>query len=116
MLRYMLIAKLHRATVTECDLNYVGSIEIDEELLDLSGMRPSERVDVYDITNGARLTTYIIKGERGSGKIGINGAAARRVHEGDRIIVVNYGLLDETEIEKHTPKIILLDEHNRPVG
>ncbi len=116
MLRYMLISKLHRATVTECDLNYNGSIEIDEELLDLSGICPSERVDVYNINNGARFTTYVIKGRRGSRKIGLNGAAARMAHKGDRIIIVNYGLLDENEIKTHSPKIILMDEENRPVG
>jgi len=113
MLRQILLAKLHRATVTECDLNYNGSIKIDEELLEKSGMREFERVDVFDITNGNRFSTYIIVGERGSGVIGINGAAARLVQVGDKVIVMNYGIMDETEIENHKPCIILLNDNNK---
>ncbi|HOI02470.1 MAG: aspartate 1-decarboxylase [Candidatus Cloacimonadota bacterium] len=113
MLRQILLAKLHRATVTECDLNYNGSIKIDEELLEKSGMREFEQVDVFDITNGNRFSTYIIVGERGSGVIGINGAAARLVQVGDKVIVMNYGIMDETEMENHKPCIILLNDNNK---
>lgn len=115
MLRYILMSKLHRGTVTECDLNYNGSIKIDEALLDLCGMKEFERVEVFNINNGARFSTYIIKGERGSGMIGINGAAARMAQNGDKVIVINYGLMDESEIATHQPKIVVLDENNRPI-
>jgi len=114
MLRYILMSKLHRGTVTECDLNYNGSIKIDANLLDLSGMKEFERVEVFNINNGARFSTYIIKGERGSGMIGINGAAARMAQNGDKVIVINYGLMDDAEIAAHQPRIVVLDDHNRP--
>ncbi|MCB5279622.1 MAG: aspartate 1-decarboxylase [Candidatus Cloacimonetes bacterium] len=113
MLRQILLSKLHRATVTECDINYNGSIKIDEELLEASGMQESERVEVFNITNGARFSTYIIKGKRGSGMIGINGAAARLAHVGDLIIVINYGLMDNNEMQNHKPKIVILDGNNK---
>ncbi|MFA7452118.1 MAG: aspartate 1-decarboxylase, partial [Candidatus Cloacimonadales bacterium] len=113
MLRQILLSKLHRATVKECDINYNGSIKIDEELLEASGMQEFERVEVFNITNGNRFSTYIIKGERGSGMIGINGAAARLAHEGDRIIVINYGMLDAAELATHKPRILILNENNR---
>jgi aspartate 1-decarboxylase len=115
MLRHILLSKLHRGTVTECDLNYNGSIKIDEALLEQSGMREFERVEVFNINNGARFSTYIIKGERNSGTIGINGAAARMAHPGDKVIVINYGLADDHEMDGHTPRIIVLDGQNRPV-
>ena len=113
MLRQILLSKLHRATVKECDINYNGSIKIDEELLEASGMQEFERVEVFNITNGNRFSTYIIKGERGSGMIGTNGAAARLAHEGDRIIVINYGMLDAAELATHKPRILILNENNR---
>lgn len=116
MLRYKLLSKLHRATVTECDLNYNASIQIDSELLELSGMREFERVEIWDVDNGARFSTYIIAAEAGSRKISINGAAARKVHVGDRIIVVNYGLMDDAEMLEYQPKVIILDENNDPVN
>ncbi len=115
MLRYILLSKLHCGTITECDLNYNGSIKIDEELLEISGMREFERVDIFDINCGARFHTYIIKGERGSGVIGVNGAAARLVEPGDKVIIMCWGLVDEAEIEYHQPKIILLNDDNKPV-
>ncbi|MCB5224170.1 MAG: aspartate 1-decarboxylase [Candidatus Cloacimonadaceae bacterium] len=115
MLRYKLLSKLHRATVTECDLNYNASIQIDSELLELSGMREYERVEIWDVDNGARFSTYIIAAEPGSRKISINGAAARKVHIGDRIIVVNYGLMDDAEMLAYQPKVIILDANNDPV-
>ncbi|MCB5261799.1 MAG: aspartate 1-decarboxylase [Candidatus Cloacimonetes bacterium] len=113
MLRQILLSKLHRATVKECDLNYNGSIKIDEALLEASGMHEFERVDVFNISNGARFSTYIIKGEKGSGMIGINGAAARLAQEGDKVIVVNYGMLDEHELATHKPCIVVLGTDNK---
>lgn len=113
MLRQILLSKLHRATVKECDLNYNGSIKIDEALLEASGMREFERVEVLNVSNGARFSTYIIKGERDSGMIGINGAAARLAQVGDKVIVVNYGMLDESELATYQPRIIVLDDDNR---
>ena len=113
MLRQILLSKLHRATVKECDLNYNGSIKIDEALLEASGMQESERVEIFNISNGARFSTYIIKGERGSGMVGINGAAARLAQGGDKVIVVNYGMLDEQELSTHEPCIVVLGEDNR---
>lgn len=115
MLRHILLSKLHRGTVTECDLNYNGSIKIDEDLLDLAGMREFERVEIFNVNNGARFSTYIIKGERGSGDISINGAAARLAHPGDKVIVINYGILDEAELKNHRPNVIVLDDNNKPV-
>lgn len=112
MLRQILLSKLHRATVKECDLNYNGSIKIDEILLEASGMREFERVDVFNISNGARFSTYIIKGERGSGMVGINGAAARLAQVGDKVIVVNYGMLDEHEQSTHKPTVVVLGADN----
>ncbi len=112
MLRQILLAKLHRGTVKECDINYNGSIKIDEALLEASGMQEFERVEVFNITNGARFSTYIIKGERGSGMIGINGAAARLAHEGDKIIVICYGMMDDKEMAAHKLRIVILNEDN----
>ncbi len=113
MLRQILLAKLHRATVKQCDINYNGSIEIDEALLEASGMQEFEKVEVFNITNGARFSTYIIKGKKGSGMIGINGAAARLAQEGDKVIVVNYGMLDEQEMIAHKPRIVVLGKDNK---
>ncbi|MDD2332445.1 MAG: aspartate 1-decarboxylase [Candidatus Cloacimonetes bacterium] len=113
MLRQKLLAKLHRATVTLCDLNYNGSISIDEDLLDATGMQEFERVEIYNINNGARFSTYIIKAPRGSGEIGINGAAARKAQIGDKVIIINYGLMDEDEMKSQRPKIVVLDAKNK---
>ncbi len=112
MLRQILLSKLHRATVTECDINYNGSIKIDAALLEASGMHEFEKVEIFDINNGARFSTYIILGERGSGEISINGAAARMVQIGDKIIIINYGMLDEAEMQSHKPTIVVLGEAN----
>jgi aspartate 1-decarboxylase len=109
----MFNAKLHRATVTECDLNYEGSISIDESLIKAAGMLPYEKVDIYNINNGERFSTYIIPAESGSGKIGLNGAAARLCSVGDKIIIVSYKIVASEDILKHKPKIILLDENNK---
>jgi len=111
--RYFLKCKIHRATVTQADLNYVGSITIDEDLLDAAGMAEFENVHVLDITNGNRIETYIIKGERGSGEICINGAAAHLINEGHLVIIVAYCVLNETEVDSHKPIIVHVDEQNK---
>lgn len=115
MLRQILLSKLHRATVTECDINYNGSISIDEDLLDLCGMREFERVEVFNINNGARFSTYVILGKRGSGEIGINGAAARLAQVGDKVIIINYAMMEDAEIAVHKPNIVVLNEDNQPI-
>src|ERR687883_1279817 len=115
MLRTMFKSKIHRATVTEADLHYVGSVTIDAELLDAADLLPGELVHIVDITNGARLETYVIEGERGSGVIGINGAAAHLVHPGDLVIIISYGQMDETEAKSYLPKVVHVDAANRVV-
>ncbi len=112
----MLKAKLHRATVTQADLHYEGSITIDKDLMEQAGILLHERVEVLDITNGARLATYVIEGERGSGIIGINGAAAHLVKTGDLVIICAYSAMSEEEAQNHDPVILLLDENNRVKG
>ena len=107
----MLRAKLHRGTVTDADLNYEGSISIDPKLYKAAGMLEYEKVDVLNITNGARLTTYIINGKEG--EICLNGAAARLAHKGDKVIICTYCTLDLDEAENHKPNVILLDENNK---
>jgi len=97
MLRPMLVGKIHRATVTEANLHYVGSITVDEDLLEAADLLAGQQVDVVDVTNGARLTTYLIAGERGRGVVGINGAAAHHIHPGDIVIIIGYGLLEDAE-------------------
>lgn len=116
MILTMLKAKLHRATVTQADLDYEGSITIDMDLLEESGILVNEQVDVLDITNGARLTTYAIEGERGSGVIGINGAAAHLIKTGDLVIICAYAQMDEQEAKAHKPTVLLLNEHNKVKG
>jgi len=113
MQRMMLLAKLHRVTVTEADLNYEGSCGIDEDLLDAANMREFEQIELYNINNGERFSTYIIKAQRGSGAISLNGAAARKAHVGDPLIICTYGMINEDEIMRHQPKIILVDESNQ---
>jgi aspartate 1-decarboxylase len=109
----MFHAKIHRATVTEADLHYEGSITIDHDLLDSAGIKVYERVDVLDITNGHRLTTYTLPGERGSGEIKMNGAAAHLIQPGDLIIVIAYGEFEEHELEDYRPTVVLVDAKNR---
>jgi aspartate 1-decarboxylase len=106
MLRVMLKSKIHRATITGSDLHYVGSITLDADLLEAADMLEHEQVHVLDIDNGARFETYTIAGERGSGVVQINGAAARLVHEGDPIIVISYAHYDETELERYQPRVV----------
>lgn len=116
MLIEMMYAKLHRATVTDANLNYVGSITIDEDLLDLAHLCEYQKVDVVDINNGERFSTYIIKGKRGGKEFCLNGAAARKVAIGDRIIVIAYASMDINEVKNHKPYIVQLDEKNSVVG
>ena len=116
MRRTMMKSKIHRATVTEADLHYVGSITVDTDLMDAADLLPNERVQVVDIDNGARLETYVIPGEAGSGAIGLNGAAARLVHPGDKVIIISYAELDETAAREHEPTVVFVDEHNRVAG
>ncbi|PHS35806.1 MAG: aspartate 1-decarboxylase [Alkaliphilus sp.] len=106
-------SKIHRATVTEANLNYVGSITIDEDLLEKANIYPNERVQIVNNNNGARLETYVIKGERGSGVICVNGAAARLVQPGDNVIIIAYCWIHEKEVQDFEPKIIILDEENK---
>ncbi|GEN53942.1 aspartate 1-decarboxylase [Halobacillus faecis] len=113
MLRTMMKAKIHRARVTEANLNYVGSVTIDQDLLDQVGILPHEKVQIVNNNNGERLETYVIAGERGSGVICLNGAAARRVQPDDIVIIVSYAMLDEEELEEFRPKIALMDENNK---
>ena len=113
MLRTMMKSKIHRATVTQADLHYVGSVTVDEDLLDAADLLPGELVHIVDVTNGARLETYTIAGERGSGVIGINGAAARLVHAGDIVILIGYGQMDTAEAKGFVPRVVFVDESNQ---
>jgi len=108
-------SKIHRATVTQADLHYVGSVTIDADLMDAADLLEGEKVAIVDVTNGARLETYVISGERGSGVIGINGAAARLVHEGDLVIIISYGMYDDAEARGLKPSVVHVDEKNRVV-
>ncbi|MFC3964166.1 aspartate 1-decarboxylase [Nocardia jiangsuensis] len=115
MLRTMMKSKIHRATVTHADLHYVGSVTVDQDLLDAADLLEGEQVCIVDIDNGARLETYVIAGERGSGVIGINGAAAHLVHPGDLVILIAYGMMDEAEVRAYTPRVVFVDDRNRAV-
>jgi aspartate 1-decarboxylase len=114
MLRTMLQAKLHRARVTEADLHYEGSCGIDRELLDVSGILPNQYIELYNISNGERFSTYVIEAPRGSGTISLNGAAARKALVGDLLIICAYSQYSETEVATHRPVVVLVDENNRP--
>ncbi|WP_067647977.1 aspartate 1-decarboxylase [Nocardia harenae] len=115
MLRTMMKSKIHRATVTHADLHYVGSVTVDQDLLDAADLLEGEQVCIVDIDNGARLETYVIAGERGSGVIGINGAAAHLVHPGDLVILIAYGMMDEAEVRAYTPRVVFVDDRNRAI-
>jgi aspartate 1-decarboxylase len=115
MKRIMLKAKLHHARVTETNVDYEGSLALDEELMQAADLRAFEKVDVYNVTNGERFSTYLIKGETGSRMVGVFGAAAHKVRAGDRLIVASYVVLDEEEIDFFMPKIMILDGENRIV-
>lgn len=114
-MRTMLKSKIHRATVTQANIDYEGSITIDRELMEAADILPYEMVHVLDVNNGARLTTYAIEGAPGSGIIGINGAAARLVHRGDKVIILSYEELDENAARKAKPKLIYVDGNNRVI-
>ena len=114
MFRTLMKSKLHRGTVTGANLHYVGSITVDADLMDAADLLPNEKVQVVDIDNGARLETYVIAGERGSGDLCLNGAAARLVQPGDRVIVISYGVYTDAEAREHQPTVVVLDELNRP--
>lgn len=116
MLRTMMKSKIHRATVTQADLHYVGSVTVDLDLLDAANLLPGELVHIVDIDNGARLETYTIAGERGSGVIGINGAAARLVHPGDLVILIAYAQLEDAEAREFQPNVVFVDADNRIIG
>ncbi|MFE9044716.1 aspartate 1-decarboxylase [Streptomyces sp. NPDC012421] len=115
MLRTLFKSKIHRATVTQADLHYVGSVTVDADLMDGADLLPGELVHIVDITNGARLETYVIEGERGSGVIGINGAAARLVHPGDLVILISYAQMDDAEARAYVPRVVHVDAANRIV-
>ena len=116
MLRTMMKSKIHRATVTQADLHYVGSVTVDEDLLDAADLLPGELVHIVDVTNGARLETYTIKGQRGSGVIGINGAAARLVQPGDVVILIGYGQMETAEARGFQPSVVFVDADNKVVA
>ncbi|NMO04790.1 aspartate 1-decarboxylase [Gordonia sp. TBRC 11910] len=113
MFRTMMTSKIHRATVTQADLHYVGSVTIDADLLDAADLREGEQVTIVDIDNGARLETYAIAGERGTGVIGINGAAAHLVHPGDLVIIIAYGIMSEQEVLDYAPHVVFVDADNK---
>lgn len=113
MFRTMMKSKIHRATVTEANLNYIGSITIDEDLIDLVDMLPNEKVQIVNNNNGARLETYIIPGPRGTGVVCLNGAAARLVQEGDTVIIMTYATMTDEEARKHQPTVAIMGANNK---
>jgi len=116
MQRIMLRAKIHRATVTECDLHYEGSCGIDEDLMDAADIREFEKIELYNVNNGERFSTYAIRGKRGTGEISLNGAAARLAHLGDLLIICTYAPMSDAEVAAYIPKIVFVDEKNRITG
>lgn len=113
MLRYMLKSKVHRAVVTDADLNYVGSITIDRDIMDAADIMANEKVTIVNNNNGARFDTYVIEGERGSGVVCLNGAAARLVQRGDIVIILTYALLEAEECKNHKPRLVFVNENNQ---
>ena len=113
MIRIFLRSKIHGATVTEANLHYEGSITIDSHLMNAAGLLPFEKVEIYIVTNGNRFETYVIEGEAGSGKIGINGAAAHLAREGDKVIIACYAMLQQGQIENHRPRLVFVDSETR---
>lgn len=115
MQRHLMKSKIHRATITTTDLHYEGSLTIDEDLLDAADLVTNEEIHVVNVNTGSRFTTYVIPGPRGSGVMQLNGAAARLGHPGDVVILIAYGIFDETDAERHTPRVVFVDEGNRVV-
>jgi aspartate 1-decarboxylase len=115
MFRTMLKSKIHRATVTQADLHYVGSVTVDADLMEAADLLEGEQVAIVDVTNGARLETYVITGARGSGVIGINGAAAHLIEPGDIVILIAYGVMNDAEARTYRPNVIFVDADNKPV-
>jgi aspartate 1-decarboxylase len=116
MQRIMLRSKIHRVKVTQADLDYEGSCGIDEDLLDAADIKVFEKIELYNVNNGERFSTYAIKGKRGSGEISLNGAAARRAHLGDLLIICTYAPMNESEVETYIPKIVFVDGNNKITG
>lgn len=116
MQRIMLRSKIHRVTVTQADLDYEGSCGIDEDLLDAADIKVFEKIELYNVNNGERFSTYAIKGQRGSGEISLNGAAARKAHLGDLLIICTYAPMTDEEIETYVPKIVFVDDKNKIKG
>lgn len=115
MQRHLMKSKIHRATITSADLHYEGSLTVDEDLLDAADLVTYEEIQVVNVNNGARFSTYVIPGARGSGVIQLNGAAARLGHPGDLVILISYGVFDEAEADRHNPRVVFVDAHNRIV-
>jgi aspartate 1-decarboxylase len=116
MQRQMLKSKIHRATVTDCDVDYVGSITLDPELMRQADLLVNEQVHVWDIANGSRFVTYAIEGEEGSGTVQVNGAAARLVRTGDKVIIASFGAFDERDLERYSPVVVHVDDRNQVVA
>jgi aspartate 1-decarboxylase len=116
MQRQMLKSKIHRATITDCDVDYVGSITLDPELMRRADLLVNEQVHVWDIDNGARFVTYAIEGDEGSGTVQVNGAAARLVRNGDKVIIASFGAFDESDLERYSPLVVHVDEQNEVVA
>jgi aspartate 1-decarboxylase len=116
MFRTMLKSKIHRATVTQADLHYVGSVTVDEDLMEAADLLAGEQVAIVDVTNGARLETYVIPGERGTGVLGINGAAAHLIHPGDLVILIAYGQMDDAEARSYRPRVVHVNADNHILG
>lgn len=115
MLRTMLKSKIHRATVTQADLHYVGSVTVDPDLMEAADLLEGEQVTIVDIDNGARLVTYVIAGQRGTGVIGINGAAAHLIHPGDLVILIAYGMVDDVDARNYRPRVVFVDAENKQI-
>ena len=116
MTRQMLKSKIHRATVTDCDVEYVGSLTLDPELMSQADLLPNEQVHVWDIDNAARFVTYVIEGERGSGTVQVNGAAARLVRPGDKVIIASFGAYDESDLDAYSPVVVHVDDDNKVIA
>src|SRR5689334_10184205 len=115
MQRHLMKSKIHRATITSADLHYEGSLTLDADLMEAADLLPYEEIQVVNVNNGARFSTYVIEGPRGSGVLQLNGAAARLGHPGDLVIIISYGVFDAAEVERHQPRVVFVDGANRIV-